>query len=82
LGRAVSAELAASTITLKDLQAARNKRRRELRTELNSRRSLVDALRHPVPQTVPENTVTPAAPRGFQPEPDRPATKPKLYREN
>jgi len=42
----------------------------------------VDALRHPVLQTVPEDTVTPVALRGFQPEPDRPATKLKLYREN
>ena len=32
LCRAVSAELAAATISLKDLEAARNRRRRELRT--------------------------------------------------
>lgn len=82
LCRAVSAELAASTISLKDLQAARNRRRRELRTELNSRRSLVDALRYPVTEAVPADAVTPVAPRIAQPEPERPATKLKLYREN
>ena len=45
--RAVSPELAATSISLKDLQAARNRRRRELRRELTSRRSLVDMLTHP-----------------------------------
>jgi len=45
--RAVSPELAATSISLKDLQAARNRRRRELRRELTSRRSLVDVLTHP-----------------------------------
>jgi len=40
----VSPELAATSISLKDLQAARNRRRRELRRELTSRRSLVDML--------------------------------------
>jgi Mu transposase, C-terminal len=58
LCRAVSAELAAATISLKDLEAARNRRRRELRTELTSRRSLVDALRHPVREPVPADAVT------------------------
>lgn len=47
LCRAVSPELAATSISLKDLQAARNRRRRELRRELTSRRSLVDMLTHP-----------------------------------
>jgi putative transposase len=37
-------ELAATTISLKELVAARNKRRRELRGEIRERRSLVDEL--------------------------------------
>lgn len=83
LCRAVSAELAASTISLKDLQAARNNRRlREPRTDLISRRSPVNSLRHPVQEIVPADAVTPAAPRVFRPGPARPATKFKLYREN
>src|SRR5664279_4434046 len=45
--RAGSPELAVTSISLKDLQAARNRRRRELRRELTSRRSLVDVLTHP-----------------------------------
>jgi len=43
---AVSPELAAASINLKDLQAARNCRRRELHHKLTNRRSLVDALTH------------------------------------
>jgi len=42
--RAVCPELAAATISLKDLVAARNRRRRELRDEVKERRSLVDEL--------------------------------------
>ena len=45
---AVSPELAALSISLKDLQTARNHRRRELHEELTSRRSLADALAHSV----------------------------------
>ena len=44
LCRAVNAELAAQTISLRELQAARTARRRELRAQLRQRRSLVDAL--------------------------------------
>jgi putative transposase len=46
LCRAVSPEIAAVSISLKDLQAARNQRRRELRQQLASRRSLVEILTH------------------------------------
>jgi putative transposase len=42
--KAVCPELANVTISLKDLQAARNKRRRELRGEIADRRSLVEEL--------------------------------------
>ena len=83
LCRAVSAELAAATISLKDLEAARNRRRRELRTELTSRRSLVDALRHPVREPVPADAVTtledPPAAASSTPQRTR---KLKLYRED
>lgn len=47
LCRAVSPELAAVTVSFKDLQTARNQRRRELRQQLTARRSLVDLLTHP-----------------------------------
>ena len=47
LCRAVSPELAAASVSMKDVQAARNQRRRELRQQLTARRSLVDLLTHP-----------------------------------
>jgi putative transposase len=47
LCRAVSPNLAAVSVSMKDLQAARNQRRRELRQQLTARRSLVDLLTHP-----------------------------------
>ncbi|MET3808152.1 hypothetical protein ABIB25_005181 [Nakamurella sp. UYEF19] len=45
-------------MSLKDLQTARNQRRRELHSELTSRRSLVDALTHPVREVVPTGAAT------------------------
>ena len=42
LCRAVAPEIAAATVSMKDLQAARNQRRRELRQHLTARRGLVD----------------------------------------
>jgi putative transposase len=79
----VSPDIAAVSISLKDLQAARNQRRRELRQQLVSRRSLVDILTHPE---------TPAADRSGRadvdgtkmPEDDgRPRpTRLKIYRED
>jgi putative transposase len=44
LCRAISPQHAGETITLKDIQAARTRRRRELREQLNQRRSFADAL--------------------------------------
>jgi putative transposase len=44
LCRAVCAELADASITLKELQAARNKRRRDLRAQIVDRRSVVEQL--------------------------------------
>ena len=55
---AVSPELAAASISLKDLEAARNRRRRQLRQELTARRSLVDELTHPVREAVPTGSAT------------------------
>jgi putative transposase len=50
--RAVSPEIAAASISMKDLQTARNQRRRELRQQLTARRSLVDLLTHPEPSSL------------------------------
>ncbi len=44
LCRAVAPELAATTITLRDLQAARNRQRRQLRSQLTDRLSFADQL--------------------------------------
>jgi putative transposase len=44
LARALCAELAGRTLALKDLTAARNARRRELRRGIRERDSLVDRL--------------------------------------
>jgi len=71
LCKAVSPELAALSISMKDLQAARNQRRRELGQQLVSRRSVVDILTQPAPAT--ETSVAKAGP-----EPARF----KLYRED
>ena len=74
---AVSPELAASSISLKDLQTARNHRRRELHSELTNRHSLVDALKHPIREAVPTGAATlprPDAP----PADDHPPRKTRL----
>lgn len=44
LCRAIAPELAAETISLQELQAARSERRRELKRQLRDRRSMADAL--------------------------------------
>ena len=77
-------EIAATTVSLKDLQAARNQRRRELRQQLVSRRSVVDILTHPAP--APAVATAPAADSGDAAgtgtaRPTRP-TRLKLYRED
>ena len=79
----MSPELAATSISLKDLQAARNRRRRELRRELTSRRSLVDMLTHPVPEPVPDGAATLARPEQSPLDTGTPpATRLKIYRED
>jgi len=81
---AVSPELAAASISLKDLEAARNRRRRQLRQELTSRRSLVDELIHPVREPVPTDAATIERTPDLAPaDPPRPsATRLKIYRED
>lgn len=82
------AELADATISLKDLQRARTRRRRELRGTLTSRRSLADALTTtgagPIPDTA---QLTPrdrsaADSDHDQPAPQRPRRRLKTYRED
>lgn len=65
-------ELAAATVSLKDLQAARNQRRRELRQQLTARRSLVDLLTHPAEPPAATAT-TPGKAVGTPSMGDRPA---------
>ena len=66
LCRAISPQHADETITLKDIQAARTRRRQNLREQLNRRRSLADALPAPdvpveTPPVVPVASLRPAA---------------------
>ncbi len=75
LCRAVAPEIAAASVSMKDLQAARNQRRRELRQHLTARRDLVDMLIRPAPVT---------AERAEQPRASTstPSKRIKLYRED
>ena len=62
LCRAICAELADQTLTLKSLVKARNDRRKELRTAITSRSAIVDrfiSIHHPkeAPDTVPSETI-------------------------
>jgi putative transposase len=75
LCKAVSPELAAVSISMKDLQAARNQRRRELGQQLLARRSVVDILTEPQP--VP---VSPLRTPGDKARPE--PVRIKLYRED
>ena len=76
LCRAVAPDIASATVSMKDLQAARNQRRRELRQHLTARRDLVDLLLHPAVEPVPEPVSTPRASNSA------PARRIKLYRED
>jgi len=78
LCRAVAPEIAAVTVSLKDLETARNQRRRELRQRLTARRSLADLLTHPDPPTSPVKAAGDAPARA--PAPVGPRLK--LYRED
>lgn len=50
LCRAICPELASTTISLKEIVTARNRRRQELKKQLSEKTAFVDALTHPVPQ--------------------------------
>ena len=76
LCRAVAPDIATATVSMKDLQAARNQRRRELRQHLTARRDLVDLLLHPALEPVPEPVSIPRA------SSSTPARRIKLYRED
>jgi len=77
LCRAVAPDIAAATISMQDLQAARNERRRELREHLTARRSLAELLNDPRPATPSGSRDTRvAAP------PAAPAPRLKLYAED
>ncbi len=60
LCRAIAPELAADSISLQELQAARSRRRRDLKQQLRNRRSLADAL----PE---DNRYLPVEPAGLEP---------------
>jgi len=79
--RAVAPEIASVTISMKDLQAARNQRRRQLREHLTARRSLVDLLTHPDTPAADDAGAggQVRAPRA-SPDPAKPRIK--LYRED
>ena len=80
LCRAVSPEIATVTVSMQDLQAARNQRRRELRQKLTARRSLVELLTQP-PKSTADVTHT-ASEKRTTAGPGRPGTRLKLYRED
>jgi putative transposase len=73
LGRAICPDLAATTISLKEITAARNARRRELKRRIGERASVVDRLIavHTPPPADPPTAPTPG---------DQPASRPKLKR--
>jgi putative transposase len=82
LCRAVSPEIAAVSVSMQDLQAARNQRRRELRQQLTARRSLVELLTHP-DTSIDDLTVEPVHADPVAKEtPKASRTRLKLYRED
>ncbi len=79
--RAVAPEIASVTLSMKDLQAARNQRRRQLREHLTARRSLVDLLTQPdTPAT--DYAGAGGADRAPRASPDPAKPRIKLYRED
>jgi putative transposase len=68
LGRAICPDLAATTVSLKDIIATRSARRRDLRKQIGERASVVDrltAVHTPPPASPP----TPAIPAVHHPAP-------------
>ena len=74
LGRAICPDLAATTVSLKDITAARSARRRELKRQIGEHTSVVDRLIavHAPPPASPPTAGTPAG--------DQSAPRPKLKR--
>jgi putative transposase len=74
LGRAICPDLAATTVSLKQITAARSARRRELRRQIGERASVVDRLIavHAPPPVSPPTGATPVG--------DQPTSRPKLKR--
>ena len=73
LGRAICPDLAAATVGLKEITAARNARRRELKRQIGERASVVDRL-------IASHAPPPSPPAAAIPQPDQPASRPKLKR--
>jgi putative transposase len=81
LCQAVSPDIAAVTVSLQDLQAARNQRRRELRQQLTARRGLVELLTQPKPASARGETTRKKTPTTADPVTTA-GTRLKLYRED
>ena len=75
LGRAICQDLAAATVSLKEITAARSARRRELNRQIGERASIVDRL---IAVHAPPPPAPPAAATQAQ---DQPARRLKRYRE-
>ena len=80
LCRAVSPDIASVTVSLQDLQTARNQRRRELRQQLTARRSLVELLTQPHPSAVRRSETPKKSPAAGSAS--KTGTRLKLYRED
>jgi putative transposase len=74
LGRAICPEPARTTVSLKEITAARSARRRELRRQIGERASIVDRL---IAVHAPPPPSSPTAPT---PAEDQPVPRPKLKR--
>ena len=72
--RAICPHLAATTVSLKEITAARSARRRELRRQIGERASVVDRLIavHAPPPVSPPTGATPAG--------NQPTSRPKVKR--
>ena len=74
LCRAICPDLAAATVSLKEITAARSARRRELKRQIGERASVVDRL-------IAVHTAPPPSPPAATPAEDQPVTRLKRYRE-
>ena len=74
LCRAICPDLAATTVSLKEITAARSARRRELKRQIGERASVVDRL-------IAVHTPPPPSPPAATPAADQPVTRLKRYRE-